>query len=204
MRIISHSIRCGAQTYAANVTSTIKQSKATATATATTVSNNKISNNNSATKSTVTQQTLTQATKTNVRRTLIVHRQLSTEVAPLTAPQLVYPSLLESSAFSPSGNTSNSSALPSPSSTPSSALLRRSYAAQFKMNCPILIVISLACILHASLLWNGVSAAISNRVLEMNEILRFLAKTLNLGESLVGIVFSSSDCKFAVNCSILK
>ncbi|XP_023158579.1 lateral signaling target protein 2 homolog [Ceratitis capitata] len=162
MRIISHSIRCGAQTYAANVTSTIKQSKATATATATTVSNNKISNNNSATKSTVTQQTLTQATKTNIRR-LIAHRQLSTEVALLTAPQLVYPSLLESSAFSPSGNTSNSSALPSPSSTPTSALLRRSYAAQFKMNCPILIVISLACILHASLLWNGVSAAISNR-----------------------------------------
>ncbi|XP_017478456.1 PREDICTED: neural cell adhesion molecule 1 [Rhagoletis zephyria] len=92
---------------------------------------------------------------------------------PLAASHLVVSSLVLPSAMTasaaPTTSPSPSSSSPSSSSSSSSSftftsstLSRRPYSA-FRMNCPILIVISLGCILHASLLWSGVAAAISNR-----------------------------------------
>lgn len=154
MRIISHSIRCGAQAYAANAAHTINKNSATQPTISAT---------------TVTKQTSTQATEIFANTAPQQQRSvsvLSVNASPLAVSELACATTLQAVASptvtsaatrqsqmqSQSHNTLSTTALP-----------RRSYAAQFRMNCPILIVISLACILHAGMLWHGAGAAISNR-----------------------------------------
>ncbi|XP_053946931.1 uncharacterized protein LOC128855779 [Anastrepha ludens] len=163
MRIISRSIRCGAQAYAAaNAAHTTNYQTTSTTITTTTTTDNAI-------KSAVTKQTPTQATKTIASPELHSRRratapQLSADSSSVAAAHLACTSVLPSTpATSAIPSTSTSTAASSsPSSFTSSSSSQRSYSA-FRMNCPILIVISLGCILHASLLWHGVNAAISNR-----------------------------------------
>ncbi|XP_067618754.1 uncharacterized protein klg [Eurosta solidaginis] len=172
MCIISQSIRCGAQAYAAN---TIRPRISTDTTPATlTTATNVSSNNKSENAVFVTKPTPTQATKTIVTE---LHQQRNSEtqlstvslhftVRHLRNTSQVPTALNAVSTSSSSSPTSSSASLSSsPSSLPSSTLFtlsQRSYTT-FRMNCPILIVISLGFILHASLLWNGAQAAISNR-----------------------------------------
>ncbi|XP_054729619.1 uncharacterized protein LOC129238569 [Anastrepha obliqua] len=165
MRIISRSIRCGAQAYAAaNAAHTTNYQTTRTSTTITTTTDNAI-------KSAVRKQTPTQATKTIANPELHSRRratapQLSADSSSLAAAHLACTSVLPSTpATSAIPSTSTSTAASSSSSSSSftsSSSSQRSYSA-FRMNCPILIVISLGCILHASLLWHGVNAAISNR-----------------------------------------
>ncbi|XP_050318083.1 hemicentin-2 [Bactrocera neohumeralis] len=163
MRIISHSIRYGAQAYAANAAHTINKSTATLpTNTATAIT---------ATTTIVTKQTSTQATKIFANAAPQQQRNASAlfvDASPLAVPQLASATTLQAAAAPTVTSTATrqsqtQSVSQSQNSLSATAMLRRSYAAQFRMNCPILIVISLACILHAGLLWHGASAAISNR-----------------------------------------
>ncbi|XP_039957397.1 uncharacterized protein LOC120772687 [Bactrocera tryoni] len=163
MRIISHSIRYGAQAYAANAAHTINKSTATLpTNTATAIT---------ATATIVTKQTSTQATNIFANAAPQQQRNASAlfvDASPLAVPQLASATTLQAAAAPTVTSTATrqsqtQSVSQSQNSLSATAMLRRSYAAQFRMNCPILIVISLACILHAGLLWHGASAAISNR-----------------------------------------